>query len=68
MQTVDKTPKYIEGIFIQELKNRFLCEVLVNGETTVCYVPSSCHLSNFLDLTNKKVVVQNIFSLMILIL
>lgn len=55
MQTVDKTPKYIEGIFIKELKNRFLCEVLVNGETTVCYVPSSCHLSNFLDLTNKKV-------------
>ena len=55
MQTVDKAPKFIEGVFVKELKNRFLCEVLVNGETTVCYVPSSCHLSNFLDLTNKKV-------------
>lgn len=55
MQTVDKSPKYIEGVFVKELKNRFLCEVLVNGESTVCYVPSSCHLSNFLDLTNKKV-------------
>lgn len=55
MQTVDKAPKFIEGVFVKELKNRFLCEVLVNGESTVCYVPSSCHLSNFLDLTNKKV-------------
>lgn len=55
MQTVDKASKFIEGVFVKELKNRFLCEVLVNGESTVCYVPSSCHLSNFLDLTNKKV-------------
>ena len=55
MQTVDKATKFIEGVFVKELKNRFLCEVLVNGESTVCYVPSSCHLSNFLDLTNKKV-------------
>ena len=45
MQTVDKAPKFIEGVFVKELKNRFLCEVLVNGESTVCYVPSSCHLS-----------------------
>lgn len=55
MQTVEKSANYIEGIFVKELKNRFLCEVLVNGEATVCYVPSSCHLSNFLDLSNKKV-------------
>lgn len=55
MQTVDKASIFIEGVFVKELKNRFLCEVLVNGESTVCYVPSSCHLSNFLDLTNKKV-------------
>ena len=55
MQTVEKSANYIEGVFIKELKNRFLCEVLVNGEATVCYVPSSCHLSNFLDLSNKKV-------------
>ena len=55
MQTVDTPSKFIEGIFVQELKNRFLCEVLIDGVPTVCYVPSSCHLGNFLDLRNKKV-------------
>lgn len=43
------------GIFIKELKNRFLCEVEINSEPVVCYVPSSCHLSNFLDLNKKEV-------------
>lgn len=38
------------GIFIRELKNRFLCEVEIDSESVVCYVPSSCHLSNFLKL------------------
>ena len=55
MQTVENSSKYIEGVFAKELKNRFLCEVLINGESTVCYVPSSCHLSNFLDLKGKTV-------------
>lgn len=55
MQTVDTPSKFIEGIFIKELKNRFLCEVLIDGVSTVCYVPSSCHLGNFLDLQSKKV-------------
>ena len=55
MQTVENSSKYIEGVFVKELKNRFLCEVLINGESTVCYVPSSCHLSNFLDLKGKTV-------------
>jgi DNA-binding sugar fermentation-stimulating protein len=55
MQTVEQSSNFIEGTFLKELKNRFLCEVLVNGEPTVCYVPSSCHLGNFLDLKNKKV-------------
>lgn len=54
MQTVD-IEKCIEGIFIKELKNRFLCEVMISGVLTVCYVPSSCHLSNFLSLQGKKV-------------
>ena len=54
MQTV-LTPEHKTGIFIQELKNRFLCEVEIDGESTVCYVPSSCHLSNFLDLKGKSV-------------
>lgn len=55
MQTV-LNPEYITGIFKRELKNRFLCEVEIDGESTVCYVPSSCHLSNFLDLQGKKVI------------
>lgn len=55
MQTVEKNSKFIKGVFVKELKNRFLCEVLINGESTVCYVPSSCHLSNFLDLKGKTV-------------
>jgi DNA-binding sugar fermentation-stimulating protein len=48
-------PKYITATFIKELKNRFLCEVEIDGEHVVCYVPSSCHLSNFLKLEGKKV-------------
>lgn len=48
-------PKYITATFIKELKNRFLCEVEIDGEQVVCYVPSSCHLSNFLKLEGKKV-------------
>lgn len=54
MQTVDMS-KCIEGVFIKELRNRFLCEVLVSGMSTVCYVPSSCHLGNFLTLQGKRV-------------
>ena len=52
---VDTPSNFIKGIFVKELKNRFLCEVIIDGVSTVCYVPSSCHLSNFLDLKNKKV-------------
>ena len=46
----------IEGFFIRELKNRFLCEVKIDGKVEECYVPSSCHLSNFLQLKGKRVV------------
>jgi len=55
MQTV-LNPAYKTGIFKQELKNRFLCEVEIDGESTVCYVPSSCRLSNFINLQGKSVV------------
>ena len=54
MQTVN-TNEIVEGYFIRELKNRFLCEVEVNSTLAVCYVPSSCHLSNFLDLQGRRV-------------
>ena len=43
------------GVFIQELKNRFLCEVEIDSESVVCYVPSSSHLSNYIDLHKKHV-------------
>lgn len=46
---------FVIGTFKRELKNRFLCEVSIDGEDVVCYVPSSCHLSNFLQLEGKKV-------------
>lgn len=54
MQTTSN-PEFVTGIFKKELKNRFLCEVQINGRDVVCYVPSSCHLSNFLQLEGKKV-------------
>ena len=54
MQTVFE-PKFTLGIFKKELKNRFLCEVDIDGANAVCYVPSSCHLSNFLKLDGKRV-------------
>ncbi len=57
MQTV-LNPEYKTGVFKQELKNRFLCEVEIDGKSTVCYVPSSCHLSNFLNLKGKEVVLK----------
>lgn len=54
MQTTCNS-EYITATFIKELKNRFLCEVEIDEERVVCYVPSSCHLSNFLNLEGKKV-------------
>lgn len=54
MQDVNAT-EFIIGTFKKELKNRFLCEVLITDVPTICYVPSSCHLGNFLDLEGKKV-------------
>jgi DNA-binding sugar fermentation-stimulating protein len=45
----------VEGTFIKESKNRFLCEVLINGKIEECYVPSSSRMENYLNLKNKKV-------------
>lgn len=61
MQTVDIS-KCIEGRFVRELKNRFLCEVLIDGVSTVCYVPSSCHLGHFLPLAGKRVLLVPVAS------
>lgn len=48
----------IYGVFKEEIKNRFLCLVTVDGQELICYIPSSCRLSNFLDLTNRTVLLR----------
>ena len=45
----------VEGVFIKERKNRFICEVMVEDEAIECYVPSSCRLDNFIELQGKRV-------------
>ena len=50
------------GIFKEELKNRFLCLVEIDGENTLCYIPSSCRLSNFIDLAGREVLVLPVLS------
>lgn len=50
------------GIFKEELKNRFLCCVEIDGEDTLCYIPSSCRLSNFVDLVGKTVLLMPVSS------
>lgn len=45
----------IKATFLKESKNRFLCEVLINDNIELCYVPSSARLENFLKLKNKTV-------------
>lgn len=47
--------KIIKGVFVEELKNRFLCSVLIEDVLVECYVPSSCRLENFLQLRGKQV-------------
>jgi len=46
----------INGKFISESKNRFLCNVLINGSVEECYIPSSSRLENYLNLNNKDVI------------
>jgi len=48
----------VAGQFVRGLKNRFLCEVVIDGKVEVCYIPSSCHLSNFLQLERKEVLLM----------
>ncbi len=48
----------IQGNFVQEKSNRFLCEVCVDGVVAECYVQSSCRLGNFLDLRGETVLLK----------
>lgn len=52
----------VYGIFQEELKNRFLCRVTIDGKDTICYIPSSCRLSNFIEMTGKTVMLKRIQS------
>lgn len=47
----------LNGTFVREVKNRFLCEICIEGTKTLCYVPSSCRLDNLIDLEGKDVLV-----------
>ena len=45
---------FTRATFVSELKNRFRCCVKIHDEETMCYVPSSCKLSNFVDLSGMR--------------
>jgi DNA-binding sugar fermentation-stimulating protein len=45
----------IEGIFLEESKNRFLCYVLIGEQICECYVPSASKLKNYLNMRKKRV-------------
>ena len=55
-----KSADYIYGTFKTEIKNRFLCSVNIDGKDEVCYIPSSCRLSNFIDMTDRTVLLKPI--------
>lgn len=48
----------VEGIFLEEIRNRFRCRVLVDGAEHVCYVASSSRLSNYIPLEGVKVLLM----------
>ena len=62
MQAVTIGRNLVVGTFIKEEKNRFLCLVEVNKTETVCYISSSCRLSNFLRLDGRQVLLRPIKS------
>ena len=53
-----KSMDYIYGTFRTEIKNRFLCSVNIDGKDETCYIPSSCRLSNFIDMTGRTVLLK----------
>lgn len=55
-------PETVKAIFISELSNRFRCLVDIDGIETLCYVPSSCRLSNFIDLAGRTVLLTRLNS------
>lgn len=58
MQMKESGSFFIRATFISELKNRFRCRVRLHDEEFTCYVPSSCKLSNFIDLSGCDVLLR----------
>jgi DNA-binding sugar fermentation-stimulating protein len=48
----------IEGVFLEEKKNRFLCNVLIGEDVQECYIPSASKLENYLKLKGKKILLK----------
>ena len=55
-----KSMDHVYGTFRTEIKNRFLCSVSIDGKDETCYIPSSCRLSNFIDMTDRTVLLKPI--------
>ena len=55
-----KAVNYIYGTFKTEIKNRFLCNVNIDGRDVICYIPASCRLSNFIDMVGRTVLLKPI--------
>lgn len=49
------TNTYINGTFIDECPNRFLCKVSISGQEHLCYLSSSSKLAPFIDLRGSEV-------------
>lgn len=52
--------EWIYGTFLREQKTRFLCDVDIEGSEVECYIPASCKLSRFVDLSGSQVVLQSV--------
>ncbi|QAT42754.1 DNA/RNA nuclease SfsA [Aminipila luticellarii] len=53
---------FVYGVFQSEIKNRFLCIVRINDEDVTCYIPSSCRLSNFIDMNGRSVLLKPVIT------
>ena len=55
---ISSTDDFITGIFDEELPNRFMARVIIDGAKETCYVKSSSRLSNYLPMRGKKVILR----------
>lgn len=52
--------QFLKGIFLKEHKTRFLCSVELEGQEVECYIPASCKLSKFVELSGRQVILQSV--------